>query len=81
MHTFYKTELGFRTLKHRELDLNARQRRLLLLIGTEDFNTLNSMLKQRIADPELIQQLMALGLIGWIRMARKSGAMAGASLR
>ena len=25
--------------------------------------------------------LMALGLIGWIRMARKSGAMAGASLR
>lgn len=63
MHTFYKTELGFRTLKHRELDLNARQRRLLLLIGTEDFNTLNSMLKQRIADPELIQQLMALGLI------------------
>jgi len=63
MHTFYKTELGFRTLKHRELDLNARQRRLLLLIGTEDFNMLNSMLKQRIADPELIQQLMALGLI------------------
>ena len=63
MHTFYKTELGFRTLKHRELDLNARQRRLLLLIGTEDFNTLNCMLKQRIADPELIQQLMALGLI------------------
>jgi len=63
MHTFYKTELGFRTLKHRELDLNARQRRLLLLIGTEDFNTLNSMLKQRIAEPELIQQLMALGLI------------------
>ncbi len=43
--------------------MNARLRRLLLLSGTEDFNTLNCMLKQRIADPELIQQLMALGLI------------------
>ncbi|WP_353144673.1 hypothetical protein [Acinetobacter pragensis] len=63
MHTFYKTELGFRTLKLRDLQLNARQRRLLVLIGTDDFHTLNAAMKQRIAEPELLQQLMDLGLI------------------
>lgn len=63
MTTFYKTELGLRTLKLRDLPLNARQRRLLVLIGTEDFNTLNHSLKQRIAEPELLQQLIDLGLV------------------
>lgn len=63
MHNFYKTELGFRTLKLRDLPLNARQRRLLLLIGTEDFNTLNHTFQQRIAAPELLLQLIDLGLI------------------
>ncbi len=63
MDTFFKTELGFRTLKLRELELNARQRRLLVLIGTEDFKAMSAALKSRIASPELIQQLTDLGLI------------------
>ena len=63
MSTFYKTELGFRTLKLRDLELNARQRRLLVLIGTEDFHTLSQSMQQRIASPELLQQLIDLGLI------------------
>ncbi len=63
MDTFYKTELGFRTLKLRDLPLNARQRRLLVLIGTDDFSALNTAMKHRIAEPDLLQQLIDLGLI------------------
>lgn len=63
MSTFYKTELGFRTIKLRDLALNAKQRRLLLLIGTDDFNAMNSSMQNRFATPELIQQLLELGLI------------------
>ncbi len=63
MSTFYKTELGFRTIKLRDLALNAKQRRLLLLIGTDDFNAMNASMQNRFATPELIQQLLALGLI------------------
>lgn len=54
MSTFYKTELGFRTIKLRDLALNAKQRRLLLLIGTDDFNAMNSSMQNRFATPELI---------------------------
>lgn len=63
MQNFLKTELGVQALKQRSLNLNARQRRLLLLIGTEDFKTLNTELKQKLANPEILQQLEALGLI------------------
>ncbi|WP_374665982.1 hypothetical protein [Acinetobacter sp.] len=63
MNTFYKTELGFRTLKLRDLELNARQRRLLVLIGTDDFHALSQTMQQRIASPDLLQQLIDLGLI------------------
>ena len=38
MFNYQKTELGFKVLKDRSIALNARQRRLLLLIGSDDFN-------------------------------------------
>lgn len=63
MDQYLKTDLGIQALKQRSFQLNARQRQLLLLIGTDDFEILNSGLKKRLATPELIQQLEDLGLI------------------
>lgn len=63
MDQYFKTDLGIQALKQRSFQLNARQRQLLLLIGTDDFKILNNSLKQRLATPELIQQLEELGLI------------------
>lgn len=63
MDQYFKTDLGIQALKQRTVQLNARQRQLLLLIGTDDYEILNSGLKQRLATPELIQQLEQLGLI------------------
>ena len=63
MRHFLKTELGLQALKQRTLNLNARQRRLLLLIGTDDFQALNPEIKLKLAQPELLQQLEELGLI------------------
>lgn len=63
MSQYYKTHLGIESLKQRSMDLNARQRRLLLLIGTEDFDLLNQQFKNRIATPELLEQLVEMGLI------------------
>ena len=63
MDHFLKTDLGIQTLKQRSIQLNARQRQLLLLIGTADFKILNLELKKRLATPERLQQLEDLGLI------------------
>ena len=63
MDHYFKTDLGIQALKQRSFQLTARQRQLLLLIGTDDFKILSSALKQRLATPELIQQLEVLGLI------------------
>ncbi|WP_180165205.1 hypothetical protein [Acinetobacter sp. YH12049] len=63
MFNYQKTELGFQTLKDRQLALNARQRRLLLLIGSDDFNQMPVHYQQRIAEATLLEQLMDLGLI------------------
>lgn len=63
MSQYYKTDLGNESLKQRSMNLNARQRRLLLLIGTEDFNLLNEQFKKRIAPAVLLEQLLDLGLI------------------
>ncbi|MCO8108594.1 hypothetical protein [Acinetobacter indicus] len=60
---YHKTQLGIDALQQRQLQLNARQRRLLVLIGTEDFEQLGDQFKQRIATPELIEQLLEMGLI------------------
>ena len=63
MSQYHKTELGIESLKQRSMDLNARHLRLLLLIGTEDFNLLNEQLKKRIAPAASLEQLLDLGLI------------------
>lgn len=61
--SYYKTEQGINVLQTRSRELNARQRRLLVLIGTEDYDLLNENLKQRFAPAELIDQLCEMGLI------------------
>ncbi|WP_336169674.1 hypothetical protein [Acinetobacter sp. 161(2023)] len=63
MAGFYRTNLGRVALQQRNIVLNAKQRRLLLLIDHEDFQNLNDEFKKRIASPELIQQLIDLKLI------------------
>jgi hypothetical protein len=63
MTQFHKTDLGIESLKQRSMNLNARQRRLLLLIGTDDFDLLSEQFKRRIAPPELLEQLLEMGLI------------------
>ncbi|MFL4436717.1 hypothetical protein [Acinetobacter baumannii] len=63
MAGFYRTNLGRVALQQRNIALNAKQRRLLLLIDHKDFQTLNTEFKKRIAPPELIQQLIDLKLI------------------
>jgi len=63
MAGFYRTNLGRVALQQRNITLNAKQRRLLLLIDHEDFQNLDSEFKKRIASPELIQQLIDLKLI------------------
>ena len=63
MNHYQKTALGLDALQQRHIPLNARQRRLLLLIGTEDFEQLADQFKQRIATPEILEQLIELGLI------------------
>ncbi|SUU21919.1 hypothetical protein [Acinetobacter haemolyticus] len=63
MSHYFKTELGQTALKQRNIALNARQRRLLLLIDHEDFQELNQSHKDRLAPTELIQQLIEMGLL------------------
>ncbi|MFV5504037.1 MULTISPECIES: hypothetical protein [unclassified Acinetobacter] len=63
MH-FYKTQRGIEVLQDRSLPLTARQRRLLVLIGSQDFNLLNDALKQQLAPAEILDQLYAMELIG-----------------
>ncbi|MDO7211773.1 hypothetical protein [Acinetobacter nosocomialis] len=63
MSVFYRTNLGRVALQQRNITLNAKQRRLLLLIDHEDFQSLDTEFKKRIAPPELIQQLIDLKLI------------------
>ena len=72
MAGFYRTNLGRVALQQRNIVLNAKQRRLLLLIDHEDFQNLNGEFKKRIAPPELIQQLIELQLIAPIASTERS---------
>ena len=72
MNHYQKTALGLDALQQRHIPLNARQRRLLVLIGTEDFEQLADQFKQRIATPEILGQLIELGLIHSIQTSRVS---------
>ena len=51
---YSKTAKGLHVLQHRNVELNARQRRLLVLIGTEDFDLLTPQFKARIAPHDLL---------------------------
>ena len=70
MNHYQKTALGLDALQQRHIPLNARQRRLLVLIGTDDFEQLADQFKQRIATPEILEQLIELGLIHSTQTAR-----------
>ncbi|ENU07906.1 hypothetical protein [Acinetobacter calcoaceticus] len=72
MAGFYRTNLGRVALQQRNIVLNPKQRRLLLLIDHEDFQNLNGEFKKRIASPELIQQLIDLELIAPIASTETS---------
>lgn len=72
MAGFYRTNLGRVALQQRNIVLNAKQRRLLLLIDHEDFQNLNGEFKKRIASPELIQQLIDLKLIASVTSTETS---------
>lgn len=63
MNNFKKTELGIQALQKRIVELNSRQRRLLLLVGTKDYATMNPMIKSKIAPPEMLEQLLGMGLV------------------
>lgn len=48
MAGFYRTNLGRVALQQRNIVLNAKQRRLLLLIDHEDFQNLNGEFKNAL---------------------------------
>lgn len=81
MSQYHKTQLGLESLKQRSMDLNARQRRLLLLIGTEDFNLLNEQFKNRIASAELLQQLLDMGLITYSAIEQTQTTVSSAEMK
>lgn len=60
---FSKTKLGLQVLQDRSIPLNARQRQLLLLIGTPDLAVITEATKARIAQPEILDLLFEKGLI------------------
>nr|WP_254202676.1 hypothetical protein [Acinetobacter sp. BY419] len=62
MH-FHKTQRGIEVLQDRSIPLTTRQRCLLVLIGSQDFNLLNDGLKQQLAPAKLLEQLHAMDLI------------------
>ena len=63
MKHYIKTELGIQALQQRLFGLSPKLRRLLLLIGTPDFQKLTIQLQQNIATPEMLQHLEQLGLL------------------
>ena len=79
MNHYQKTALGLDALQQRHIPLNARQRRLLVLIGTEDFEQLADQFKQRIATPEILEQLIELGLIHSTQTALASSPIRSSS--
>lgn len=63
MDNLKKTELGIQALQKRIVELSSRQRRLLLLVGTKDYATMNPMIRSKIAPPEMLEQLRGMGLV------------------
>lgn len=60
---YYRTEKGRQELTERSVRLNARQRALLLMIESEEANTLLRNQIEKLATPENLAQLVEHGLI------------------
>lgn len=60
---YYRTEKGRQALIDRSIRLNARQRALLLMIESEEANTLLRNQIEKLATPENLAQLVEHGLI------------------
>lgn len=60
---YYRTEKGRQALVDRSVRLNARQRALLLMIESEEANTLLRSQIEKLATPENLAQLVEHGLI------------------
>ncbi len=58
MAGFYRTNLGRVALQQRNIALNAKQRRLLLLIDHEDFQTLNTEFKNALLHQNSFNNLL-----------------------
>lgn len=55
---FYRTNLGRVALQQRNIALNAKQRRLLLLIDHEDFQSLNTEFKNALLHQNSFNNLL-----------------------
>ena len=62
MFNFSKTPQGLQEIQNRSPHLNARQRRVLLLIDSPDFDILSAELKQRLAPENILQQLQDIDM-------------------
>lgn len=58
MAGFYRTNLGKVALQQRNIALNAKQRRLLLLIDHEDFQSLNTEFKNALLHQNSFNNLL-----------------------
>ncbi len=58
MAGFYRTNLGRVALQQRNIALNAKQRRLLLLIDHEDFQSLNTEFKNALLHQNSFNNLL-----------------------
>lgn len=63
MLNYIKTAQGIQALEQRQHSLNARQRRLLVLIGSPDFQHMSPAMLERFAPSDLVEQLQNLGFI------------------
>ncbi|MHA3080462.1 hypothetical protein [Acinetobacter sp. ANC 5502] len=60
---YVKTTAGQEALQQRSKQLSAKQRQLLFLMGTDDFDKLPAASRQRLFQPEVIDHLLELGFI------------------
>lgn len=65
MTQLYKTALGISALQNKDIKLNAKQRRLLLLIDHPDFHSLSVDYRLKIAPPEIIEDLIQWGFLSY----------------
>ncbi|ESK38292.1 hypothetical protein P256_01825 [Acinetobacter nectaris CIP 110549] len=60
---YIRTSEGFAALQNRDRALSSKQRQLLLLIGTSDFEKLSSAVKEKLCTSEVLGGLLSLGFI------------------